>query len=103
MKYINRYLLLVFVIIFISCSDDEDIIQPNEDTTYGIRHDRSLTDYENAAASTNQNLPDLASAANLLSSLECFLSYPYNHPKDELAVQTDHQEWTSSKQQQLNL
>ena len=48
-------LFILFLFLFSACEQDywEDSISLNEESTFGIRHDRSLSDYEAAAVNTS--------------------------------------------------
>ena len=60
MRLISRYLLLLLLISFASCDTDDGFSEPDGDTTFGIRHDRDLADYEDIAADSNPELPDFS-------------------------------------------
>ncbi|MBV6655739.1 MAG: trypsin-like serine protease [Mameliella sp.] len=65
-----RYLALFLLILSVSCSVEDDFLEPDAEITFGIRHDRSLSQYENAAASSNPNLPDFSSVVAFEYSLD---------------------------------
>lgn len=59
MKFNYRYILIICLSALVSCVDDESI-DPTNVITFGIRHDKSLSDYEDIAASSDPNLPDFS-------------------------------------------
>ena len=62
-------LLVTLSFLFFSC-DDEDFIEPSSDSTFSIRHDRSLSEYESKAASTSSDLPNFSSVVAFSYSLD---------------------------------
>ncbi|MEM1327670.1 MAG: trypsin-like serine protease [Bacteroidota bacterium] len=63
------FMLAIFLLVFTACEEDELII-PDENRTFGIRHDRSLAEYEALVTSTNKNLPDFSSVFSFQYSLD---------------------------------
>lgn len=65
-------LLAILALTFTACIDDEQPIDPNgEDRqAFGIRHDRQLSDYEAAAATTATDRPDFGSVVSFSYSLD---------------------------------
>lgn len=64
-----KNLLFAFLVLAISCSD-EDSLDQNHEITFGIRHDRSLSEYENIAAKSDPSLPDFNSVVFFEYSLD---------------------------------
>jgi V8-like Glu-specific endopeptidase len=52
-----KLLLYIFPLVFLSCEIEDDIL-PDFETTFGIRHDKTLTQYENLVSGNNSELPD---------------------------------------------
>ena len=69
MKIKLKYLPLLLLIIVASCSKDE-VVEPTAEQTFGIRHDKSLSDYENIASGGNPNLPDFSTVVFFNYSLD---------------------------------
>ena len=71
MKIKHFYILNIFLFasILVSCEKDE-IIEIDEDITFGIRHDRPLSEYEDIAASANADLPDFSVVVSFSYSLD---------------------------------
>ena len=67
LRHLLGLFLLVFV--FVSCEKD-DIIDLDEETTFGIRHDRSLSEYEDLVTSQDTDLPDFSSVVFFNYSLD---------------------------------
>lgn len=69
MPYSLRFGLPIFVslLAFTACERTE-IIEPDAERTFGIRHDRSLADYEQIAAETNPDRPDFGSVVCIVYS-----------------------------------
>ncbi|WP_304235547.1 trypsin-like serine protease [Jiulongibacter sediminis] len=63
------FLLLISMAFFqISCEEIEDLIEPSASRTFGIRHDRTLEDYENAVQSGGDK-PDFSAVVAFSYSL----------------------------------
>ena len=70
MRVNYKYLILLLIIVSVSCNNEGDIIEPNEEITFGIRHDKSLSDYENIAASSDPDLPAFSTVVAFEYSLD---------------------------------
>ena len=70
MKSILTYLYCAILILLISCTSEDEIIEPSTDLAFGIRHDRSLSDYESVATKNDANLPDFSSVIQFEYSLD---------------------------------
>ncbi len=71
------YFLIVFSIVLNSCKKDDTDIEPNEAVTFGIRHDKSLSDYEAIAVSSDPSRPDFSSTISFSYSLNGSSNYDY--------------------------
>lgn len=67
--------MILFQLISISCEEDETI-QLSEEITFGIRHDRSLSDYE-ALATRTGDVPDFSSVVCFSYSLDGSDNYEF--------------------------
>ncbi|WP_281612745.1 trypsin-like serine protease [Flammeovirga sp. SubArs3] len=63
---------LFFATIIISCNNDEVETSNDSDevSTFGIRHDKDLSDYENVAKSNDTSLPNFDAVVNFSYSLD---------------------------------
>ncbi len=77
MRFKFGYHFLLILTMCVSCADDEDVIELNEEVTFGIRHDRSLSEYENIAASFDRNLPDFSPVVAFEYSLDGSDNYDF--------------------------
>ncbi len=68
MSIVFRFILISLVsFLFISC-EEYDILEPSATSTFGIRHDKNLSDYETAASSIG-DYPDFGSVVMFSYSL----------------------------------
>lgn len=74
----NLLLALLFtgVLIFTGC-DDNEVIEPSADETFGIRHDKQLSDYEAQAMLTGSDYPSFESVVFFNYSLDGSTDYEY--------------------------
>ncbi len=75
MNFRQLSLLLLLSLIVFSCADDEEVydtVDPEEGnaSTFGIRHDRDLSDYEDVITSGQSSLPDFNAVVNFSYSLD---------------------------------
>lgn len=76
-KTLTKYLLLwafIPALLLSSCTDEDEIITPSADQTFGIRHDKSLSEYESAGANegsyTTTAYPDFSSVVHFNYSID---------------------------------
>jgi len=67
---------LIVMTITYSCRKD-DPFEPDAEVTFGIRHDKSLSDYEAAATSTSGDVPNFSAVISLDYSLDGSDNYQY--------------------------
>lgn len=68
-----RFLIQIFIFVFsfYSCSEnDVDEELRDENTAFGIRHDKQLSDYEAVITDSEMDLPDFTSVVNFSYSLD---------------------------------
>lgn len=72
-KYLKSFVVFFFLIV-VSCNNYDDENEDNdsneEQSAFGIRHDKSLTDYENLAANPTANMPNFESVVAFSYSLD---------------------------------
>lgn len=69
MKLLSQFFFFAFLLFLASCGGDE-IIEPSAEVTFGIRHDRTLEQYEAIAASSDPSRPDFAPVVAFEYSLD---------------------------------
>lgn len=68
MKFRISLIVILFGIIS-SCTED-DFVEPTSERTFGIRHDKLLSEYEDIAASSDPDLPDFSTVITFEYSLD---------------------------------
>lgn len=61
--------LISILFLMYACETEPEIIEFSEDQTFGIRHDRTLEDYESLAAISDPDYPNFSSVVNFSYSL----------------------------------
>ncbi len=79
MKFNHIQYFLILTILFYSCGVEEEIDESSysNETTFGIRHDRSLSEYETIAANSDPNKPDFSSVISFSYSLDGSSNHDY--------------------------
>lgn len=66
----KRILFLLFIAFTFTACQKDDIIEPNSEVTFGIRHDKSLSDYEDIATRTSSEFPNFSAVIAFSYSLD---------------------------------
>ena len=64
------YLRLLLLLLVVASCEKEAILEFSSERTFGIRHDRQLTEYEALASLPNAELPDFSPVINFAYSLD---------------------------------
>lgn len=69
---INRIFLFLFLLVtlFFTACEEDDLIFVDENRTFGIRHDKSLAEYEALVSNTSKDLPDFSAVFSFQYSLD---------------------------------
>lgn len=69
-NYSIRIVILGLIAITAFSCESDDYLEPSRGTAFGIRHDRSLAEYESIAASSSSDLPDFSAVVSFSYSLD---------------------------------
>ncbi|MEL7123847.1 MAG: trypsin-like serine protease, partial [Bacteroidota bacterium] len=69
-RFFGLFIVFLILILTTACEEEEGIDQPEGIITFGIRHDKSLSEYEAIAASNNPNRPDFNTVVAFSYSLD---------------------------------
>lgn len=75
MRYIKLLIIVGIAFSLSSCFEEDPYY--DAESTFGIRHDRSLTDYENKAASTSGDIPNFSAVVAFNYSLDGSDNFEY--------------------------
>ncbi|MEM8528162.1 MAG: trypsin-like serine protease [Bacteroidota bacterium] len=62
--------LCLFAALFFTACEEDDIIFTDENRTFGIRHDKSLAEYEALVSNSSKDLPDFSAVFSFQYSLD---------------------------------